>query len=148
MTSNLCEVSITLVTDVESTVSQLAVLEAKPAAESKSIEVNMLIKLQEWITLELNPLYILYAKLSTAVDKLADKFEAVMVRLLALELKTSNAPPALVSGKVAMGMALMFPTVADSDLNGFIEVIHICGKFANGSSSRGQYQSGDGKEST
>jgi hypothetical protein len=114
-TSNLCEVSTTLIQEVEASVARLVALEAKPTHDKKNFEAEIVRRVQEWITLELNPLYVLYTKLSTAIDKPADKFDVVLTRLLALEAKASTALPTVHKGQSASGFASMYPKATDSD---------------------------------
>jgi hypothetical protein len=111
-TSNLCEVATDLIGDVDKVVDRVKVLENITVLNPKQIESDTAQRLSEWMAKELQPLYLLYAKLSSALATPGDRFESIVARVMALEsgrsMVTSPKPP----GNGPSGIASLFQTQA------------------------------------
>eukprot|EP00978_Attheya_sp_CCMP212_P029467 scaffold104804_cov57-Attheya_sp.AAC.3 len=111
-TSNLCEVATDLIEDVDKIGGRVEALERKPTLNPKQIEDEAARKLAEWMSTELKPLYLLYAKLSTALETPGDRFESISSRVDALESGRAQVPASQSSGHGTSGIAVMYANSA------------------------------------
>eukprot|EP00978_Attheya_sp_CCMP212_P014414 scaffold36707_cov61-Attheya_sp.AAC.3 len=84
-TSNSCAVATDLIEDVDKVAGRVKDMESKPVLNPKQIEVEAVRKLAEWMSTELKPLYLMYAKLSLVLETPGDRFDAIVTRVDALE---------------------------------------------------------------
>jgi hypothetical protein len=109
-TSNLCEVTTDLIGDVDKVVDRVKALENVPTLNPKQIESDTAQRLSEWMAKELQPLYLLYAKLSSALNTPGDRFESIVTRVVALESSRAVVSTQQRPASGPSGIASLFQT--------------------------------------
>eukprot|EP00978_Attheya_sp_CCMP212_P038959 scaffold198227_cov75-Attheya_sp.AAC.6 len=114
-TSNLCDVATNLIGDVDKVMDRVKVLESKPVLDPKQIEAASAKRLSDWITVELKPIYLLYAtKLSSALHTPGDRFKSIVSRVVALESGRAMVAAPQTPGNGPSGIASMYQNQASA----------------------------------
>eukprot|EP00978_Attheya_sp_CCMP212_P007986 scaffold18598_cov49-Attheya_sp.AAC.1 len=107
-TSSLCKVATDLVTDLDVTVARVAKLEDKPNMDPTAVQAEVTKGLEKWVESDLKPLYVLYTKLSSSLHSPADRFEALVARVTALEARDARPQVQAQQAVSPQGLANMF----------------------------------------